>query len=116
MGIFSMVGGVDSMASVKKNYDSANTYVKKVEQSVNETKASVRENKSNSLFNISSDLKEKNTVLDKKYKVSGDAATKGILEDWTAIIELRKTVRTDNVAIDNEAKKIEEEFRRLSGL
>lgn len=110
------LAGIRGKTAAKSNYEGANLFVKKVEQAVNQTKATVKENKSNNLFNVSSELLQKNAALNKKYEVSGDAVTKSILEDWTAIVELRKNVRTDSVAIDNEAKKIEERFRQLAGL
>ena len=119
MGIlsgFNAFGGNEYMPSVKDNYQSANTYVKSVEQAVNRTKSVVKDNKSDGLFTVSPSLLKKNNAINQKYEVSGDAATKNVLEDWTAIVEMRNEIRTDSVAIDNEAKIIEERFRQIASL
>lgn len=120
MGFFSSIagfsGGYEYMTSAENNHKSANAYVKDMEQSVNRTKSAVKENTSDSLFAVSQNLLEMKDVINQKYRVSGDASKENILEDWTAIIEMRKEIRMESVAIDNEAKKIEERFRQMAGL
>ena len=84
------IGEIENMPSVKNNYDSANAFVKSVEQAVKKTSSTVIDNKSDSLFNVSSGLLQKNTTISKRYEVSGDAAIKKILEDGAHVKYVEK--------------------------